>query len=81
MSDYRDDPPCWVTNDHEGLTPHCPRCGFVNYAWMGYLGARRRWAKVKGVSEEEIEAQWEARAVAEYQQANPGEGYQPSLAE
>ena len=34
----------------------CPRCGEVNYRLMGYYGARARWAKTWGVSEEEADA-------------------------
>ena len=29
---------------------HCPRCGKVNYALLGYYGAVARWAKVWGIS-------------------------------
>lgn len=33
----------------------CPRCGRIDYGWMGYWGAVARWAKKWGVSEDEAE--------------------------
>lgn len=46
----------------------CPRCGDVNYALMGYYGARARWAKAWGITPEEVEARWEAKAAMQEQE-------------
>lgn len=51
--DMQDEWYCEVEG-HLGDT-HCSRCGFVNYAWLGYLGAVARWAKAWGITKIEAE--------------------------
>lgn len=43
--------------DYKG--PSCSCCRFVNYRWLGYLGARARWAKAWGISEDAVEERWQ----------------------
>lgn len=43
------------TGDHGGEKGHCPDCGHVNYRLLGWFGARARWAKAWGVTEQEAE--------------------------
>lgn len=47
----------WAMCQIEGCLGYgpCSRCGETNYHLMGYIGARKRWAKTWGVSEEETE--------------------------
>lgn len=58
--------PCLCsTGDHcDYKGPHCSCCGDTNYAWLGYLGARSRWAKARGRTVEEWEVEYYARAEA-----------------
>ena len=37
----------------------CPRCGDIDYAYMGYMGAVARWAKEWDVTEEEAMRRFE----------------------
>ena len=55
---YPDDIQGWQLCHMEGCVgdgPYCPRCGEMNYSWLGALGAVARWAKAWGVSREEAE--------------------------
>ena len=54
---YPDDIHDWQICHMEGClgNGHCPRCGRVNYALLGFYGAVARWAKAWGVSKEEAE--------------------------
>ena len=52
--DYERDAACSI-GDHGGLKGHCPNCGNVNYRLLGWFGARARWAKEWGVTEDEAE--------------------------
>ena len=45
---------CHMGN-HGGEKGHCPDCGHVNYRLLGWFGARARWAKAWGVTEDEAE--------------------------
>ena len=59
MSMYPDD----IGPMHAGLcvmegcigNGYCPRCGETNYRLMGWYGARARWAKAWGVTEDEAD--------------------------
>lgn len=61
------DPCLCKLGDHCGRGPNCSCCGYVNYCWLGYLGAVGRWAKVWGVSKEEA-----GRRIENHQRAHDG---------
>ncbi len=48
---------CWF-NDHNWRRGHCLDCHEVNYALLGWYGARARWAKTWDISEAEVERRW-----------------------
>lgn len=57
--------PCLCSyGDHCGSGPHCSCCGFTNYPWLGYLGARKRWSAKRGITVEEWDAEQDAKALA-----------------
>ena len=51
--------PCLcANNDHcDWKGAHCRCCGETNYSYLGYLGARARWAKARGLTVDE----WDER--------------------
>lgn len=51
--------------DHNWQGAFCSHCGEENFAQLGYYGARARWAKEWGITVEEVDARWEAKAMAE----------------
>jgi len=64
---YPDDTQGWQVCIMEGCAgPNCSRCGNVNYAWLGFLGAMARLAKKWGVSRDEAEARWTAEQEAKF---------------
>ena len=67
--DCAGDPCTCSLGDHCGVGPNCSCCGYVNYQWLGYLGARARWAKARGISGEEHEKRWDDAARAEIEAA------------
>ena len=55
---------CRLGDHCDWKTPHCSCCGDVNYRWLGYLGARARWAREWNMTPEQVEARWSEEAVA-----------------
>lgn len=62
--DCAGDPCTCSLGDHCGAGPNCSCCGYVNYRWLGYLGAEARWAKAWGISRHEA-----ADRIANHQRA------------
>jgi hypothetical protein len=59
--DCAGDPCLCKLGGHCSDGPNCSCCGYVNYPWLGYLGALARWAKARGISKDEQERRWEAQ--------------------
>ncbi len=62
--DCAGDPCTCSLGDHCGAGPNCSCCGYVNYPWLGHLGAVARWAKAWGVCKDEAEKRMEQRETA-----------------
>ena len=57
-------PDCYF-GDHNDVNGHCTSCGSINFRLLGWFGARARWAKAWGITEEEVEARWNNAAEEE----------------